>query len=562
MSEIKLFDFQDKAIPQISRLLSIHNSVLCVAPGGSGKTILMSTISQKYILRSKTNKICIFVHRDELFNQTREKLLLEIICSNLKLHGVISQGIGQETTQIDPNIQVYVVMVETFFSRIGSESFASFFKDIKLYIIDEAHRTDFIKIFDFFPNAKRLGFTATPISSKKKFPVKDFYEVMFEIATISELQTLNEIDPLQGVVPSDLYHFSIVDLKKFKKNSDGEYNEKEMSSEFSKTYQIDNTIKAYFTQGKGLKTLCFDVDINHSKEMVAAFRMHGVNARHVNGSSKDKNGKKTWRKDCLEWLKNTSDAVLNNVMLLNTGFDEKSVESIIPNRSIGLLSTWTQMLVRGSRAYKYPDGRFKKSYKVLDCGNNACVSGGNLGDCNTDPDWQDFFDNPNKPNREGVGGMKSCPECGAVNSTAAIFCRGYKEDWLTDSLVECGFIFPLTQKEEDSITREMIKYFNVNIDIRQNVKYFVNDLGKTYGSVYYETLNQISNLASKTFESKYLDSIQLQYFTDLAIAKIRELGKISGKRTHKESVKNDLLGYLKKYGFIVNVSEIEEIKLV
>lgn len=560
MSEsIELFKFQDIAIPHISRLLAVHNSVLCVAPGGSGKTVIMSAISQRYVRTNKNNKICIFVHREELFNQTREKLLLEIICSDLKLNGIISQGINQDTTYIDPNIRVYVIMIETFFSRISSESFASFFKDIKLYFIDEAHRNDFIKIFEYFPNAKRLGFTATPLSSKKKFPLKDYYEVMFEIAKISQLQLLNEENPMSGVVPNDLYHFSIVDLRKFKKSQDGEYNEKQISSEFSQTYQIDNTIKAYFTQGKGLKTLCFDADIDHSKKMVEAFRYHGVNARHVNGSPKDKYGKKSWRKDCLEWLRHTPDAVLNNVMLLGTGFDEKSVECVIPNRPIGLFSTWTQMLVRAARAYQYPDLHFKTSYKTLDCGNNACMTGGNHGDCNQDPDWQDYFDNPNKPSREGVGGMKACPECGAVNSVASVFCRGYKEDWLSGSLVECGYIFPQTQKEEDSIPREMIKFFNVNIDVKQNIKYFVNELGKSYGSVYYETLNQISNLANKTIESKYLDSIQLQYFIDLAVSKIKELGKVSGKRTHKESVKNDLIKYLQKYNFIVNVSEVEEI---
>jgi superfamily II DNA or RNA helicase len=556
---IDLFGFQDKAIPHISRLLALHQSVLCVAPGGSGKTVLMSAISQRYIRLSKNNKICIFVHRDELFNQTREKLLLEIVCSDLRLHGVVSQGISQETTYIDPNIQVYVIMVETFFSRITSESFAAFFKGVGMYIIDEAHRTDFIKIFDFFPGAKRLGFTATPISSKKKYPVKDFYEVMFQITTTEYLHELNIEFPFAGVVPSDLYHFSIVDLKKFRKNSDGEYNEKDMSSEFSKTYQIDNTIKAYFTQGQGLKTLCFDVDIKHSKDMTAAFRLHGVDARHVNGTPKDPHGKKTWRKDCLEWLHHTPGAMLNNVQLFNTGFDEPSVESIIPNRSIGLLSTWTQTLVRGSRPYQYPDGHWKTSYKVLDCGNNACVTGGDLGDCNKEPDWQDWFDNPNKPSKAGVGGMKPCPECGASNSGAAKFCRGYKEDWLTNSLVECGYIFPMTEKEEDSIPREMIKYFNVNIDIKQNIKYFVNDLGKTYGTVYYETINQIANLANQTFKSKYLDSIQLQYFIDLAIAKIKELGKISGQRAYKDSIKKDMINSLKKYGFTVIIEEIEEI---
>ena len=213
-------------------------------------------------------------------------------------------------------------------------------------------------------------------------------------------------------------------------------------------------------------------------------------------------------------------------------------------------------MVRGSRPYQYLDGRWKKNYLALDFGNNADFRGGNMGDCNQDIDWQDFFDNPNKQKREGIGGCKTCPECHAANPIAARFCGGLKIDYLTDDLMECGYIFPISVKEEDIIPREMVKFFQSSIDIKRNVKYFVEERGLSTGKVYYETLNQIAYMAFKDMQfNEVLLPEQIDFLSDFSIAKIKELGKISGKKTYKESVKIDLVHALRKQGFLVELSE-------
>lgn len=562
---ISLFDFQTIAVPAISKLTHTYDNVLCVSPGGSGKTVIISVISQLYVLKNTDKKVCVFVHRDELFNQTREKLLLEILYQELTLRGIVSQGIDANTDWINPNAKVYVIMVETFNRRAESENFLNHFKDVGLYFIDECHRTDFYKIFKYFTKTKdgktvkRLGFTATPISADKKHPLKDYYQVMYEIAKVSQLQALNLEFPNMGVVPSVLYHLGKVDRGRLKMKGD-EFDETSVSNEFSKDYQIENTIEAYQSYARGMKTLCFDADVDHSIKMMNALRDIGVDARHVNGGGRSKKypndakrfGKKAWRRDCLEWLKYTQGACLNNVGILTTGFDEPSVENIIINSSMISLSLYIQKMVRGSRPFQYSDGTWKENYLALDMGCNASPKGGNFGDCNLDIDWEDFFNNPNNPNRNGVGGSKICPNCGQSNSVSARFCSGLKEDWLSQELTECGYIFSFSEKEEDLVPREMIRFFTTNISIK-NIKRLAEDRGWSDGKVYYETLNQIANLAFKDMKlNELLDEVSLSLLFDIAISKIKELSKSTGRRrTIKDNVKRDLISALRKVGFIV-----------
>ena len=537
-----LFDFQAEAIPKIASLLVKYNSVLVVSPGGSGKATLASAITQRYESK-QPYKTAFFTHRDELFDQIRNRMLS---------FGTFTQPINASTESIDSNTKAFVCMVETFNRRSQSPSFLEYFKDVRLCHYDEAHRSDFNKIFPFFdalnPKCKRIGWTATPISALKKRPLKDDWEVMIEIATIEQMQELNHNFPNMGTVPSELYHLGNVDRNKLKVKG-LEFDDASNSEMFSKKEQIDNVIEGYFE--RGLKTLCFDVDVKHSKKMCEAFKYNNINARHLNG-----NDKKNYRKDCLEWLKHTPDAVLNNVGILTTGFDEPSVEAIYINSSMMSLSLYIQKMVRGSRPYFYTDGVRKGSYKerylALDFGNNADFRGGNMGDCNRDIDWQDFFDNPNKQKREGIGGCKTCPVCKASNPIAARFCCGMKIDFLSEDLIECGYIFPVIEKEEDIIPREMVRFFQSNIDIKKNVKYFVEERGSSNGRVYYETLNQIAQMAFKDMQfSEVLLPEQVNFLLDFSIAKIKELGKISGKRTYKESVKADTVTALRKVGFLL-----------
>ena len=68
----------------------------------------------------------------------------------------------------------------------------------------------------------------------------------------------------------------------------------------------------------------------------------GVDARHVDGESAD-------RAEVLAWLAGPGPKVCCNAMLLTEGFDEPTVDCIIPLRPTKSRALYTQIVGRGTR---------------------------------------------------------------------------------------------------------------------------------------------------------------------------------------------------------------------
>jgi superfamily II DNA or RNA helicase len=155
--------YQEKSINGAARKIFEGKRKICnqLATGG-GKTVIFSSITDRYIKKSGLS-VLIAVHRIELLSQTRKALF--------NAFGIEAFLIKAGVRYI-PHSQVYVCMVESVTNRI--KKLAD--KNIGMVIIDECHIASFNKLHNFFPTQIILGFTATPLSSSKKLPVKMFYE--------------------------------------------------------------------------------------------------------------------------------------------------------------------------------------------------------------------------------------------------------------------------------------------------------------------------------------------------------------------------------------------------
>ena len=448
-------------------------------------------------------------------------------------------------------------MVETFSRRSDSTTFLEYFKNVGLVFIDEAHRTDFNKILQHFENSLIIGLTATPISSDKKKPLNTIWDVMYEAAKVSDLQRLNLENPKIGVVPSDCYNLGGIDRDRLAKKGN-EFDEKKMSVDFRDDKQKSNTITHYLELGKNMKGLCFNVDIKHNEEMDSEFKNIGVPSRQLHSDSKKWYGApslslmKNWRKDTLNWLRNTPGAIVNNVGILTTGFDEPSVELIIENFSTLSISKHIQCIVRGARPFQYPNGEWKEFYRLLDFGKNCSYFS---SDGNNDINWKEYFDSPlSRKNIDKAGGYKTCPKCGSLNTVASRYCSGLKEDWLSGEMLECGFAFPFEEKKEDLVPRVMVKYFTDGINVSDLLAYArIN--GMKEGIVYWKILDAVSALGKKHFGIFLLEE-QFDFLLDVCFRKLKELSKVTGKRTWRDAVKPVLLEKLRKDGFVLDVQEI------
>ncbi len=364
--EKKLYDYQLKDLDAVFAVMdrtSPDYNLLYQLPTGGGKTVIFSEIVRTYIKRAN-KKVVILTHRIELSNQT-SRMLTEFKVPNM----IISSDV--KTLDGADDYMCYVAMVETLTNRLQEEQITM--DDVGLVIIDEAHYNSFRKLFSYFQNAFILGVTATPLSSNIKLPMKDNYQELLIGESIPALIKRGFLSKAETISYN-------VGLSTLKLGINGDYTVKSSDILYTDASMQQKLLSAYEDQSKGKKTLIFNNGINTSRYVEETFRQAGYDIRHLDNTNSAKE-----RAEILDWFKNTPDAILTSVSILTTGFDEPSVETIILNRATKSLTLYFQMIGRGSRI-----APGKKSFKVLDLGNNAA----RFGLWEAPIDWKEIFAYP------------------------------------------------------------------------------------------------------------------------------------------------------------------------
>ncbi len=420
---MQLYPDQDDLTYNIAISLSKHRKTCVQLSTGGGKTVIFSNIISRWINKQRTSTLT-FVHREELLEQTRRTLYKEFNIEAIP----ITKGM-----KYIPPADCYVGMIESTFKRLHKV------KPCLLIIIDECHRAEFNKVHAEFPEAKILGFTATPISSSKKHPLKSYYEDIVCGLQVKELIALGRLSQDIMYAPEGTVRHEDLKIK------GGEFEDEDMANQYRKPRHIKNTVQAYEDRGVGLKTIIFNVNLQHSRDVAAAFNAAGYPCRHLGSDNNHE------RKEIMAWLKNTPSAILSNVGIATTGLDEPSIEHIIFNKSTLSLTLWLQCLGRGGRIIKH----LKSLFYVTDMGNNWRLH----GEWSQDRNWKDLFFFPEKAKKPGVPPIKSCPACDAIIPASAIKCK-----W-------CGHEFPKKELAPEEKLNEFVvvtKGINVKQIIESN----------------------------------------------------------------------------------------------
>lgn len=556
---IGLPDYPKKSVYQYIK--EGYKKILAVSPGGSGKTVMMGKVAYDYITKTDKN-VFIIMHRKELLDHARNEIF--------QWFGVMAQRIDADTKIIHPNARIYCCMVETLNNRIVNESVLRLIQSCGLVQYDEAHLNFFRKLYQYYKHCITIGWTATPISAQKKYPLNKDYEVIVVIAEIAELLELNERNPHRGIVSCQGYDFAIDnDIASLGLKMKGnDYDEKQMGQSLSKKKQIQNTINALEKHGKGLKTLIFNADIEHSLKMHNELLYYGFNSQHVDSDKKSKYGTTKHREYIFGkhgvvkgWIDECEDGVLNNVGIATIGTDIKSIKRIVINRKTASFAFFWQMVLRGDRAYVAPDGTIKEYFYLLDMCDN--IIGGGHGRFEDPINWEYIFANP-KLSRPSVGAVKSCPECSGLNSASARVCRCIVDDWITGEEMECGYEFPFEEATiEDEVKREMFRIDDLirkEIVVQKTIDY-CNEHGKRDG--FFRTVKQVCLLFKKenTYFKNYLEIEEFNLIVESATIKCAEWFKKSDTRKYpnwKELVKKECAKELKVLGYMVMEEEIKD----
>lgn len=447
---MKSREYQSKHIDAVVSELPVYRSVLAQMPTGGGKTVEFAIIAQRYIrsfVETSSKAVLVLVHRQELMQQAAKTI--KEIC------GIDATLITSEQKKFIVN-RVYIGMVDSTISRLD------LIHNVGLVIIDECHVANFNKMHNVFLEELIIGFSATPIATSKKEPLNKYYKCIITGPQIKELIELGFLAQNITRCPKE-----VVDATKFSIDSlKGDYNERQMSTEYRLPKFVTNVIKNYHKYCYGEKTIVFNVNIEHSREVAECFRACGFNAKHLASDNEAE------RAEILQWFKETEDAILCNVMIATVGFDEPTVRNIIVNFATLSLVKFIQCCGRGGRIideefiekyhsyYKY-QLKLKSTFNIIDLGANYV----RFGDWNDDRDWDYIFHNPERA-KDGIAPCKTCPECEGLVHAAATICN------LTNEKGEvCGYEFERIKTPEEMDLEEMImitKGINIDDLMRKN----------------------------------------------------------------------------------------------
>jgi len=296
---------------------------LLILPTGTGKTVVFCSIGKNVLEHG--GRVLILAHRAELLDQAADKFE--------RLTGIRPELEKAESTTVGSWCNAVVGSVQSF-NPARLEKFDK--HDFSHIIIDEAHHTlatSYMRVLDYFSDAKVLGVTATADRGDKRNLGEVYQTVSYEM-TLARAISEHWLCPIKALTLP-------IQMTVKGKSVAGDYTASDCAS------AIDPYLEDIARQMKDVagdrKTVVFLPLIATSQRFRDLCQRNGLDAREVNGDSQD-------RAETLEWFHNAgAGSVLCNSMLLTEGWDEPSADCICVLRPTKVRSLYVQMVGRGTR---------------------------------------------------------------------------------------------------------------------------------------------------------------------------------------------------------------------
>ena len=329
---IKLYDYQESAIAEIYQKWNNDRKIILWSNMGSGKSEMAAYIAQD---AAKDRVPVIMVVRGRpLVNNLSKRL------DKYKIdHSVFMAG----HHRLDKSKLIQICSIDTMISR---DSFP--FNDrTAIVILDECHK-DYSAIFENYPTQYILGLTATPFSDMSDY---DDYVCPIEPIELVEKKIL---------VPEEIYCPHIIDTSSLKIVA-GDFKKDQLAKLVTQGEIVGNVIQDYIQYGENRASVCFAVNIEHSKQLRDEFIRQGIPSVHCDASSSDEE-----RKKAQEDLESGRIKVLCNVDIFSVGLDCPMVSCVILARPTWSLIWYMQAIGRGLRSFPG-----KKNCIILDNAGNV-----------------------------------------------------------------------------------------------------------------------------------------------------------------------------------------------
>ena len=336
MKEIRLYNYQAEMKERIDVAFRSYRSVMVQMPTGTGKTVLLSEVVKSEEQRVKNPWVWIVVHRRELVGQIRDTLNTMLSCPYSTL----------DTTSplLSENSRIKVMSIQWL-----TRHYQDMAEKPSLIVIDEAHHAvakTYAEVMNAYPEAKKLGVTATPCRLNKK-GFTDLFDVLLQSWPTKKFIADGRLSlyDYMSIKADSIDQRMVFGLTK--RGADGDFSLKEMSEKLDVQPSIERLCDTILRYASNKKGIVYAIDIKHAEHIAEQYRVHGIHAVAI--SSKTPNDE---RRLTIDKFKAGLIQVLVNVDLFGEGFDCPDVEFIQLARPTLSLAKYLQQVGRGMRVFE------------------------------------------------------------------------------------------------------------------------------------------------------------------------------------------------------------------
>lgn len=527
-----LRNYQQDAKERIFGQWDYVNNILYQMPTGTGKTRLFTSIIRDITLyglyQHSRIGILIIAHRTELIEQISESLNKYWIP-----HGIIAGSFKGKRNLLLP---VQVASIQTITHPANQDLAYAFNPDF--IIIDEAHHAtahSYKKLWSYYPDAKKLGVTATPWRMDG-LGFNENFDILLPSMSIKEFLKNGWLAPYRyySIPFNSQIRKDIESIREY--GVDGDYKTDALE------YAIDTgriraqLLDSYFKFVKGKKGIIYSISRKHSKHICSQFLEAGIRVADI-----DSNTPLHLRKKLVQDFKTGDLDIIVNVDIFSEGFDCPDLEFVQLARPTRSLVKYIQQVGRGLRRNE------DKHCIILD--NVGMYARFGLPDDNRP--WEEYFEG----RMEFTGKIPRF-----TNNEDGIGNGQPRERDLSEGIDEMKLIQqvdtnPYPKVIDSSLENDSSEPMEKPIEIRSNLVYSKYNIIECNDGYFLENI--------KTQERQFLTNLSGRRSISIKLIKNDNLRKgymiiSSFNFDSKPSLNDQIIGYLFREGRIIRFESLEE----
>lgn len=325
----RLYDYQRQMRDSALEALATHNAVMCQMPTGTGKTHVLAAIVNKFARSSAREPrplIWVVAHRRELIQQ------IQHTWDDL-----------YRNSPAAPQIKV------TSIQWLAKNRHKDLGPPPAMIVIDEAHHAladTYLDLFRRYPQAKKLGMTATPCRLNGK-GFSHIFQTLLQSKSIPEFIALNRLSLFDyyALPPDSKIRRQIALLKK--RAPDGDYLAGELELTLNTPRHLEYLYNSLMRYAPGRRGIVYAINIRHARAIAAHYASKGLRCVAIDCATPARQ-----RDDAVESFRAGSLDVIVNVDIFSEGFDCPEVQFIQLARPTLSLAVYLQQIGRGLRKAK------------------------------------------------------------------------------------------------------------------------------------------------------------------------------------------------------------------